>query len=279
MHASRISRTQSAIIGRAFGPLSPPAIIQSIPDRSSIASGPRSGSKLKNRVRAPVARRSSTQRSQWSLIFYAHAHPHINRPIEFRTKLAQSICAFCQNLVCVLRGITHDREERTEYIRAVSFHETSPTCCSRRSGGPSTKDLGSPSDALSKTIFPVHFARPPENASCARILLLSHSVQPSRHSHGVTVGASRRQDRTTGDRIPMSPLSIQSLNQVPFAFYAFDFGGKIATTSSANVPAFLVRPTVINALPSNSSKVNRPGFAGGYFVFSHVATAVSATLA
>src|SRR5690606_27979335 len=56
-HWSRTSRTQSACIGRALAPDSPPTITQSMPSRFNDGSGPRSGSRDRNRTAAGVWRR------------------------------------------------------------------------------------------------------------------------------------------------------------------------------------------------------------------------------
>jgi hypothetical protein len=51
-HWLRTSMTQCLCIGRARGPLSPPTITQSMPARSSLPTGPISGSTERNRVAA-----------------------------------------------------------------------------------------------------------------------------------------------------------------------------------------------------------------------------------
>jgi len=56
-HWSLMLRTQFASIARAPGPLSPPAITQSMPARSSRPRCPRSGSRERNRIDAGAARR------------------------------------------------------------------------------------------------------------------------------------------------------------------------------------------------------------------------------
>ena len=53
-HVSRIERSHSARTGRAPGPLSPPAMTQWIPERSSAPRGPSNGSSERNRSEALV---------------------------------------------------------------------------------------------------------------------------------------------------------------------------------------------------------------------------------
>jgi hypothetical protein len=62
---SRMSRTQSRFIGRNPGPDSPPAITQSMPDRSREGSEPRRGSSDRNLVQAGTWR-STSARQQYS---------------------------------------------------------------------------------------------------------------------------------------------------------------------------------------------------------------------
>jgi hypothetical protein len=66
-HCCWISMTHSCANGRAPGPDSPPTITQSICRKSSAGSGPRSGSRERNLIRAPVCR-------SWSL-FTRHSEP------------------------------------------------------------------------------------------------------------------------------------------------------------------------------------------------------------
>lgn len=58
-HYSLRSITQSCSIGRALTPDSPPTITQSIPCKLRFGSGPKSGSKERNLVLAPVVRSKS----------------------------------------------------------------------------------------------------------------------------------------------------------------------------------------------------------------------------
>jgi three-Cys-motif partner protein len=60
-HWSRMSRTQAASIDRAPWPDSPPTMTQSSPEKSTVGSGPRSGSSERNRTAAGVSRSLSAR--------------------------------------------------------------------------------------------------------------------------------------------------------------------------------------------------------------------------
>src|SRR5437660_1450452 len=60
-HRSRKSRTQSGSHGRAFAPLSPPVITQSILSRLSDGKGPSKGSQERKRIAAGTIRNASAR--------------------------------------------------------------------------------------------------------------------------------------------------------------------------------------------------------------------------
>jgi hypothetical protein len=43
-------------------------------------------------------------------ILHANAHPNVSWPSQPRTDLLEAFRAFCEHLICMLRGILHDLE-------------------------------------------------------------------------------------------------------------------------------------------------------------------------
>ena len=191
---SRISLTQSASIGLAPGPDSPPTITQSMPVKSRPGKGPSRGSRERNFVRAPVSRSCPRRPSHFSDSMLA---PSQMLGVQFSLLPRQS-------------GPARPLGEHLKRVpgRAVHHVEYGLDETGRRR---LVKQIGHGVDEYEARFLPsqgfIERGLVGGEGEPVLVLLDSHTLEPFRHSLGVAVLASGADLRAAGHRVPGSSRS------------------------------------------------------------------------
>ena len=197
-HWSRRSISHASSTGRAPGPLSPPAISQSIPARSSSSRGPRSGSALTNRTAASTRRRWSRRKRYLEFSTLTPIH-RFGRPLEPLAHVRKSPRTLGKHLVLVPRRVSNHIEDpmdvglRHLLVEQVTHRVDKDRARARpRAGNIEGVGVDCESEAGA--------ARP--RIPVSLVFCLSHRLQPLGQRQGVAVVTARRCLVATRRRVP-----------------------------------------------------------------------------